>query len=45
MWNKVEFLESWHFTNAIPTIEQMIEKTEQIVQYLDGGGYRFYPTH
>ena len=45
MWNKVEFLESWHFPNAVPTIEQMIEKTEQIVQYLDGGGYRFYPTH
>ena len=38
MWNEVEFLETWHFANAVPDLEQRYEKVEQIVQYLNGGG-------
>ena len=38
MWNEVEFLETWHFANAVPTIEKKFERIEQIVQYPDGGG-------
>ena len=37
-WNEVEFLENWHFANAVPAIEQRYERIEQIVQYSDGGG-------
>ena len=37
-WDEVEFPEIWHFSNAIPPIEQRFERIEQIVQYLDGGG-------
>ncbi|RVW30385.1 RING finger and transmembrane domain-containing protein 2 [Vitis vinifera] len=37
-WDEVEFPESWHFSNAVPTIEQRSERIEQIVQYPDGGG-------
>ena len=43
MWNNfiiscVEFPESWHFANAVPTIEQRSERIEQIVQYPNRGG-------
>ena len=37
MWNEVEFLETWHFANVVPAIEQISERIEQITQYLDGG--------
>ena len=37
-WDEVEFPEIWHFSNAIPPIEQRFERIEQIVQYPDGGG-------
>ena len=37
-WNEVEFPKTWHFANAVPTIEQRYKRIEQIVQYLDGGG-------
>ena len=38
MWNEVEFLETWHFTNVIPNLEQKSEMIEQIIQYPNGGG-------
>ena len=38
MWNEVEFPNSWHFSNVVPTLEQRFERIEQIIQYLDGGG-------
>ena len=38
MWNEVEFIETGHFANVVPAIEQRFEMIEQIVQYLDGGG-------
>ena len=39
MWNKVEFLDTWYFANAVPALEQISERIEQIVQYPDGRGY------
>ena len=27
-WNEVEFPETWHFVNAVPTIEQRSERIE-----------------
>ena len=38
MWNEVEFQDTWHFVNVVPTLEQSSERIEQIVQYPDGGG-------
>ena len=38
MWNEVEFLETWHFTNVIRNLEQKSEMIEQIIQYPNGGG-------
>ena len=38
MWNEVEFPETWHFANAVPTLEQRSEMIEQIIQYAEGGG-------
>ena len=38
MWNEVEFPETWHFVNVVPTIEQGSKMIEQIVEYPDGGG-------
>ena len=38
MWNEVEFQDTWHFVNVVPTLEQRFERIEQIVQYPDGGG-------
>ena len=38
MWNEIEFPKTWHFANAVPTLEQRSERIEQIVQYLDGSG-------
>ena len=37
-WNEVEFPETFHFANVVPTLEQRSEMIEQIVQYLDGEG-------
>ena len=38
LWKDVEFLENWHFANAVPAIAHRSERIEQIVQYPDGGG-------
>ena len=38
MWNEVEFLETWHFANVVPTLEQKSKRIEQIVQYPNEGG-------
>ena len=38
MWNEIEFPKTWHFANAVPTLEQRSERIEQIVQYPDGSG-------
>ena len=38
IWNEVEFPETWHFANAVPTLEQRSEMIEQIIQYAEGGG-------
>ena len=37
-WNEVEFPETFHFANVVPTLEQRSEMIEQIVQYPDGEG-------
>ena len=37
-WNEVEFPETWHFVKAVPAIEQIFERIEQIDQYPNGGG-------
>ena len=36
MQNEVELLETWHFANVVPALEQRSERIEQIVQYPDG---------
>ena len=38
MWNEVEFLGTWPFSNTVPALEQRSERIEHIVQYLDGEG-------